>query len=169
MFSTIDHLTGAVGVRLQRVALTLLGKPDLTFLDQNLAIGGHCNIKKLWKNNIQAILDLREENQDSPQELEKYSMQYLRLPISDSSTPTLENALNAIQWIKSRLDDNRKVFVHCNLGRGRAPLLACTYLISQGIDKENALRIVQKKRKYTYLNKKQLNWINEFHNTIFKS
>ncbi|MFQ5970360.1 MAG: dual specificity protein phosphatase family protein [Nitrososphaerales archaeon] len=153
-------------VRLRRIFLNASGKPDTSFINPNLAIGGVCSVERLWRDGIRAILDLREEAEDSQEDLQKYSMIYIRIGLPDRGTPTFEDASNALNWIRSNLDKNKKVFIHCNLGRGRAPLLACIYLMSAGMNAETAIRSVKRVRKYTYFNSKQLQWIHEFQNQI---
>jgi len=164
MFGTIDHVTGAIGVRVRRLYLGVRKKPDISFLNKNLGVGGVCKIEDLTKVGIQSILDLRQETEDSPNELEKYNIKYLQIKIPDRNIPTLIDIKNGIEWISLNLEQNKKVFVHCNLGRGRGPLLVILYLISKGQDKDEAIKYVKKIRRYSYLNKNQLRLIDEFQN-----
>jgi len=166
MFGTIDHVIGAARVRIRRFCLKAKNKPDISFLDSNLGVGGATNIEFLAKKNIQSILDLRDEAEDDPNELKKYNINYLRIKISDRSIPTLSNAKEGVDWITSNIEQKKKVFIHCNLGRGRGPLFAILYLISQGKDKDEAIKYVKKIRRDAFLNKKQLKLINEFQNSI---
>jgi len=166
MFGIIDHLTGAIRVRIRRFYLNAKNKPDISFLDSNLGVGGATNIEFLAKKDIQSILDLRDETEDDPDELKKFNINYLRIKIPDRSIPTLSDAKNGINWIKSNIEQKKKTFIHCNLGRGRGPLYAILFLISQGKDKDDAIRHVKKIRSYTYLNKHQLKLINEFQDYV---
>lgn len=149
-------------MRLRRFFLNVKNMPDLSIVDSNLYIGGFCKIKNLSDYGIQAILDLREEGEDDSKDLEKYSMQYLRIGIHDRGIPTLHDTQSALDWIRHHLNDNKKVFIHCNLGRGRAPLMACLYLISKDVERRSAIKLVKKSRKYTYFNQNQLQYINKF-------
>ena len=168
MFNTLDHVTGAAGVRIRRFYLSVNNNPDISFLNPNLGVGGASNIETLAKKGIQSILDLRDETEDNPDELKKYKINYLRIKIPDRSIPSLSDAKKGTDWIKSNIEQNNKVFIHCNLGRGRGPLFAILYLISQGKDKDEAIKYVKKIRKYAFLNKNQLNLIHEFQNYISK-
>lgn len=156
MFSKIDHVIGAILVRLRRRQLKSLRKPDLSLIIPNLYIGGSTEINLLSQNNISSILDLRKENKDNHNELKKFSIDYLQIKIPDRDIPNNDQINSAISWINSNLKNNRKVFVHCNLGRGRAPLIACLYLISKGMTYTEAITHVKKRRRYTYFNQKQL-------------
>jgi len=162
MFNTFDHITGAIGVRARRFYLSVRKKPDISFLNKNLGLGGVCNIEDLTKAGIQSILDLRQEKEDNPHELEKYNLKYLQIKIADRSIPTLSEIKNGIEWLTLNIEQNKKVFVHCNLGRGRAPLFVILYLISKGQDKDDAIKYVKKIRRYSYLNKNQLKLIDDF-------
>jgi len=166
MFGIIDHLTGAVRVRIRRFFLNAKNKPDISFLDSNLGVGGATNIEFLAKNDIQSILDLREETEDDPEKLKKYKINYLRIKITDRNIPTLSDVKNGINWITLNIEQKKKVFIHCNLGRGRGPLFAILYLISQGKHKDESIKYVKKIRRDAFLNKKQLKLIDEFQNSI---
>ena len=166
MFGTIDHVTGAARVRIRRFYLKAKNKPDISFLDSNLGVGGATNIEFLVKKNIQSILDLRDEAEDDLNELKKHNISYLRIKIPDKSIPTFSNIKKGVDWITSNIKQKNKVFIHCNLGRGRGPLFAVLYLISQGKDKDESIKYVKKIRRDAFLNKKQLKLINEFQNSI---
>jgi protein-tyrosine phosphatase len=109
-------------------------------------------------------LDLRKESCDDEYMIKKFSMNYFQLMIPDRGIPTIEETQNAINWINVQIQQKRKVFVHCNLGRGRGPLLIILYLISKGMNAETAINFVKRKRCFTYLNKKQIDFIKEFQN-----
>jgi len=57
---------------------------------------------------------------------------------------------------------NKITFVHCNLGRGRATLAAMSFLLKEGLDWTIALKKI-KKRRFVYLNKKQMNFLEKFY------
>ena len=103
---------------------------------------------------------------DNPEQIKKFGINYLRVKISDRGIPSIQDTIMAVEWIKSKLSDNDKVFIHCTLGRGRGPLLAVLYLIYQGTDKIEAITNVKKIRRYAYLNSKQLEFITEFQNYL---
>ncbi len=166
MFGKIDHVYGAVGVRARRLLLKAKNNPDISLLNPNLGVGGACNVEGIANYGIKSILDLREESRDNPEQIKKFGINYLRIKISDRGTPSIQDTMMAVEWIKSKLSDNDKVFIHCTLGRGRGPLLAVLYLIYQGTEKIEAIKNVKKIRRYAYLNSKQLEFITEFQNYL---
>ena len=166
MFGKIDHVSGAVLVRIRRLLLKAKNNPDISFLNPNLGVGGTCNVEGIANYGIKSILDLREESMDNPEQIKKFGINYLRIKISDRGIPSIQDTMMAVEWIKSKLSDNDKVFIHCTLGRGRGPLLAVLYLIYQGTEKIEAIKNVKKIRRYAYLNSKQLEFITEFQNYL---
>ena len=103
MFSKIDHVIGAILVRLRRRQLKSLRKPDLSLIIPNLYIGGSTEINLLSQNNISSILDLRKENKDNHNELKKFSIDYLQIKIPDRDIPNNDQINSAISWINSNL------------------------------------------------------------------
>ena len=164
MFSFFDHVYGGFSVRGHRYLKKLRNSADMSLINSNLAVGGTGNIKNITKKGMQSILDLRKESCDDKYMIKKYSIHYLRIMISDRGVPSIQETQNAIDWIETQIQQRRKVFVHCNLGRGRGPLLIVLYLISKGMNSKLAINIVKEKRSFTYLNKKQINFIREFEN-----
>lgn len=164
MFSIFDHLYGALTVRIHRYLNKKKNLADISLINSNLFVGGTNDIEIIAKNNIKAILDLRKESNHDEDRLKEFSMQHFKLSIPDRNSPTLEETQNAIKWIDLQIVQNRKVFVHCNLGRGRGPLMVILYLISKGMNPESAIDFVKKKRPFTFLNKKQVSFIKKFQN-----
>ena len=162
MFNILDHLYGALTVRIHRYINKKKKSADISLIKSNLFVGGTNDIEIIAKNNIQAILDLRKESHHDKDKLKKFSMQHFKLSIPDRNTPTLEETQNAIKWIDSQIVQNKKVLVHCNLGRGRGPLMVILYLISKGMNPESAIDFVKKKRPFIFLNKKQISFIKQF-------
>jgi len=165
MLDIIDHAYGAVGIRIRRYFLKRRGMPDLSFINENLCFGGVCSIESLSRNGIQAILDLREEARDNIEEFEKYPINYLKVGIRNRKTPDRDQLNQILDWIKINVEDGKKVFIHCNLGRGRAPSIVAAYLISQGMDSKNSIKFIKKNRRYAYFNQDQQKFLEEFEKT----
>lgn len=128
--------------------------PDIVFVKENLGFGGATSYSELEKLGFTAILDLRNEVIESP--VENKSIKYKKIGIVDGKAPSKSQISQIISWMTESLNSGEKVFVHCNLGRGRATLVVSLYLLSKGETLDSALRLV-KKRRFVYLNKFQLN------------
>lgn len=160
MFNTLDHLLGAITVRFHRI---MLGKkPDISLINQNLSVGGVSKIEYLAREGIMAIVDMRAEAQDNPTEIKRFKMNYARLSVQDRGVPDLNEVLHMITWIRDKHKQGFKVFIHCNLGRGRGPLMTVLYLIAEGMKTDEAIQIVRKARPYCYFNPIQLHMIKKF-------
>lgn len=161
MFTIWNHFAGAITVRIHRFLLVLKNKPDAVLILPNLFVGGNSNIINLKKLAINSILDLTE-NQNNKRDAKNFSINYLGLPIPDRGIPSLADSFMATKWIQTQLDNNGTVFVHCDLGRGRGPLLIILYLISRGMTKDDAIKLTKNKRSYIFLNNKQLSLLSMF-------
>jgi len=161
MFTKIDLLVGAVGIRLSRKLKKILNRPDVVYVKNNLAFGGHTPYEELQKLKIDTIIDLRIE---TPSELiDREVFEYHKIGIEDGDIPT-KSQINQIHKIISEKESQGKTtFIHCNLGRGRATLTIFSYLLKEGNNWETALKIIRK-RKYVHLNKKQLNFLKNWYN-----
>jgi len=158
--SVIDLIKGAFGIRVLRKYRSLLNLPDMVFVSENLAFGGFTSYSKLEKKGITTILDLRAETLEEKIDNEK--LKYKKIRILDSGIPTYTEIYEIVNWIKDSIDLDEKVFVHCNLGRGRASLVIAIYSIYEGKSLQSALNII-KKRRFTYLNQKQLNFLKNYY------
>lgn len=167
MFSVWNHLIGALMVRIHRFLLRLNKKPDSVLISPNLFFGGFSNLSTLKKIGINSIVDLTE-SQYNKNDSNKFSINYYSLPIPDRGIPTMNEALTTIKWIQNQLKNNEKVFVHCNLGRGRGPLLTALYLISTGRNKNTVIELLRKKRPYVFFNRKQQEFMDLFEKNYSK-
>jgi len=164
-FQKHDLIIGAIGIRLMRKLKQRRNEADVVFIDKNLTFGGITNYEKLSKSGITAILDLREEEPD--EKTNRLNLKYLKIGIPDGSIPTSNQISKIIKWVKERRDNNDIVFIHCNLGRGRATLVTILCQISEGMSFEQAITLV-KKRRFVYLNKNQLKCVKNFESSFFK-
>lgn len=161
MFTKFDLIIGAVGIRLLRKYKKIRNIPDVVFVKKNLSLGGKTTYEDLSKMNIDTVIDLRAEIKEEFEENNSFS--YHKIGIIDGSVPT-ESQINQIhKIIDDCIKQDKIVFVHCNLGRGRASLVTLSYLLREGIDWETAMTIM-KKRKFVYLNNKQLNFLKNWRN-----
>ena len=157
--SKIDLFTGAIGIRISRKLKSFRNKPDIVHTKGNLYFGGTTSYLQLQKAGITSILDLRAE---SPQEkISNNLLKYKKIKIIDGDVPSALQSKIIITWLEDTLNQGEKVFVHCNLGRGRATLVTALYLIHEGLSLDETLNII-KKRKFVYLNNKQLDFLKNF-------
>jgi len=161
MFTIIDLIIGAVGIRLIRKYKKIRKIPDVVFVKKKLAFGGKTSYSKLLKLKVNTVIDLRAESTN--EFIENSLIKYHKIGITDGGIPTKSQLDKIHKIIEENIKGGNGVFVHCNLGRGRATLATLSYLLSDGLDWESSFKMVRK-RKFVYLNKKQINFLKIWYN-----
>ena len=106
----------------------------------------------LAKEGVSVDISLQMESIDSPYGVDIY----LWLPTKDLM-PVSPDALSlGIAALAKLIDQKRKIYVHCQNGHGRAPMLVMAYfMIARGLSPEDAEALVSKKRPSVHLEKNQ--------------
>jgi len=105
----------------------------------------------LKKENITADISLEELRIDQPFGVSAY----LWLPTPDHTPPTKDQLVLGSMTLKTLVEQNKKVYVHCKNGHGRASTFVIAYLITQGHTLEEAESIVKKGRPTMHLQDSQ--------------
>jgi len=151
-----DLIVGAVLARLYKILSLLRLRPNMNRVTQNVWVGGVNHPYFIVDKDFDAVVDLRMKNDGKYNSyLQKSGIQCLKRPTPDGSGISPRGLLDTVEWIVARVRTGAKVLIHCDLGRGRAALVASSYLVYSGLDPETALRFVKKKRRITHLNGRQ--------------
>ena len=158
----LELVIGGILARLLKlVALTGM-RSNLNRVVDNFWIGGVNTSHIIISNRFSAVLDLRTNDDDQYRKsLEDYSITYKNVKIPDRQGALPQTLQEIVGWIADRAT-KEKILVHCNLGRGRAGLVAAAYLVYKGTEPEKALKEVRKVRRVTYLNNKQRESLQQF-------
>lgn len=109
---------------------------DLSWVTPQLAVGGGlppCAAERLARRHgVSHVVDLRVEACDDAAELRRHGLALLHLPTEDGRGVSQQMLDEGVAWVGARLDDGRKVLVHCQHGVGRSPLLALCVLVARG-------------------------------------
>jgi protein-tyrosine phosphatase len=109
---------------------------DLDWITPNLVVGGRLaelGIGALAREHgITHVVDLRSEEQDDAQLLERNGIQLLHLPTPDRFPPQLEQLREGAEWVIAAQRKGGKVAIHCEHGIGRSALLAACVLVQGG-------------------------------------
>jgi diacylglycerol kinase family enzyme len=116
------------------------------------------DMAELKAYDVSAILDVTAEFDGLDWSTSNQELQYLNIPVLDHQSPTEAQLLHGTNWIQTQIDADRKVVIHCALGRGRSVLVMIAYLLSK---KEyptiqSALQKIQGIRHTAGLNNSQL-------------
>ncbi len=116
------------------------------------------DIDTMKEHGITAILDVTCEFDGLEWSSTQENINYLNIPVLDHRVPTRSQLNQAINWIDHHVKEDRRVVVHCALGRGRSVFVMAAYLLSQ--DKEagvhKVLAQIKETRETANLNKHQL-------------
>jgi protein-tyrosine phosphatase len=102
------------------------------------------------------------ETSKIPEEFAIINLRYL--PEGDYiKAEDLETVVNSINYNLTKFP----VFCHCRHGRGRAPVVACAFLIKyRGMSVYNAISFVEDKRPNTCINTVQIQCLEDFSNKV---
>ncbi len=123
------------------------------------------DIDTLKENGITAILDVTCEFDGLEWSSTQENISYLNIPVLDHSVPTHSQLNQAINWIHNHIKEDRRVVVHCALGRGRSVFVMAAYLLSQdkNADVHQVLAQIKETRETANLNKHQLRHLAKRH------
>ncbi len=134
---------------------------ELTFnfnkITENIYIGNNqcCHIGLdllLQKEDIFADLSLEENEIDRPIGVKSF----LWLPIIDHTPPDIDQMNMGINFIEEVIKINKKIYVHCKNGHGRAPTIVIAYMMKkENKTFEEAFEIVKSKRPVIHLDEIQ--------------
>ncbi len=138
-------------------------QPNFSLITNQLAVGGLNSVSTISKSGFGFIVDLREANTGAEEGAAKRtSIDYLNVPTSDNHTPSQKD----LELISARIDleiaSGKKVIIHCEEGRGRAPSVACAYLMSKGLSFWKASDLIKSKRALVNFSTDQLSSLEEF-------
>lgn len=122
------------------------------------------DIPQLNAEGITAVLDVTAEFAALDWATSDEGIQYLNIPILDHAIPTDDQLSQAVRWLHAQQAGQKKILVHCALGRGRSVLVLAAYLFSQQNSRsaEQAVALIKAVRVTARLNKRQLKALRQF-------
>lgn len=89
--------------------------------------------KKLFADKkISAVLDITVENREPIFIAKNKSIQYLRIPILDKTSPTVEQLQQGVAWGLTQVNQGRNLYVHCTGGHERSATFVAALLLRSG-------------------------------------
>jgi len=135
---------------------------DFSWINEQIAVSGAISDKdiiRLKDAGIDAIIDVRSEYCDNTELIEKSGMQFFRIEIDDRYSPTFEQLKIIFNFVEPLLDKGKKIFIHCQNGCGRAPLLAIAILAKRGMKIPDAAALVKDRHPWTGFSQPQEEFI----------
>lgn len=145
-----NHLTGKKGFDYNQIT-------DEVFIGTNMC----CQFgfsKELLSKGVRADISLEKDRTDTPRGVDYF----LWLPTEDGEAPSPKNIEIGVQFLNFLIGNKIKTFIHCKNGHGRAPTLFAAYLISRGMNAQDAIKLIASKRPAIHLTEAQMQALNEF-------
>ncbi len=101
---------------------------------------------KMSSWGITSVVNMRKEFDDQTKGIAP--ARYLHLPTIDDDAPSLDQLQVGVDFIREELDSGGIVYVHCGAGVGRAATMAAAYLVSTGLDVEEAWHHIRTVRPF---------------------
>ncbi|MDW8034045.1 MAG: dual specificity protein phosphatase family protein [Nitrososphaerota archaeon] len=92
--------------------------------------------------------------------------EYTHSPIKDFHAPNLNQLENLIEWIDSRVKENRPVLIHCRAGIGRTSTIIAAYLIKKGYEVNDAIMTVRKRIPLALEVDEQISIVYKYYETL---
>lgn len=107
--------------------------------------------EQLLKDGIRADVSLEKDRVDAPFGVDFY----IWIPVKDNEAPTPDQLEFGVQTLEKLVAMQKKVYVHCKNGHGRAPTLVAAYLIKKGKTVEEVIAFLKSKRSSIHLTETQ--------------
>jgi len=133
---------------------------DGIFVGTNQCCQTHFD-EQLKNQGIMADISLEEDRLDAPFGVDFY----VWMPVKNHVAPT-ENQLDfGVSVLQKLVAMDKKIYVHCKNGHGRAPTLVAAYLVEKGKSPEEAEVFIKTKRPTIHLEEVQRQALREFSKT----
>ncbi len=147
-------------------ARILTGAPieHLSAVTPQLHVGGQHRPRgwnRMVERGITAVVNMREEwHDDVAQGIG--GERHLHLITVDNTPPALEDLQRGVDFIAAEIEQGGKVYIHCGVGVGRAPVMAAAYLVSTGLTPEEAMSKIRVARPFVHPTPGQLEQLERF-------
>src|SRR3989304_179988 len=84
------------------------------------------------------------------------------IPINDFKAPKLADIGEFVKFIDSKIQEGKRIVVHCYAGMGRTNIMLASYLVYLGMKPDKALDIVKEKRPDQSINEEQEEALREY-------
>lgn len=141
---------------------------DNIFIGSDLCKGNECPIHGPEFERLQILAEINlsaEKKEIPPDGIDIYAW----IPTADKHAPTQEQLDFGTAIINEAVRNNKKIYIHCKNGHGRAPTMVIAYLIRyQGKTINEAFTMVLNKRMEVHLELVQREALEKFEASLIK-
>jgi len=144
----------------------VIGSPiwALSEVSPNLLLGGQHyyqrGYRRMLEYGITAVVNMRRRHSDIDKGIA--GQRHLQLATVDNTPPSVDDLTRGVAFIGAEIESGGKVYVHCAVGCGRAPTMTAAYLVSTGLEPEEALQRIRQVRPFINPTRKQRQVLSEF-------
>jgi protein-tyrosine phosphatase len=152
-----NHVTGHKGFDYSQIT-------DEVYIGTNMC----CQLgfsKELLSKGVRADISLEQDRTDAPEGVDYF----LWLPTVNKEPPKPKDLEIGVKFLDFLISNKVKTFIHCRNGHGRAPTLFAAYLISRGMEVEEAIKLMTSKRPAVSLSESQVRALHEFKKNMTKN
>lgn len=155
MLNTLKSHLKSTGLFLQywsdNIYRVLFGMPRLKRcqVTADVFLGSQYNrvgLRKMKALGITGIINMRMHSVYNEAAYEGFH--YLHLPTPDNTPPPLETLIKGAEFAAHEIKNGGKIYIHCRQGLGRGPTMCIAYLISTGLNYNDAFAMVRKVRTF---------------------
>jgi hypothetical protein len=126
-------------------------QPEFSWLRDSLAVGGSfprgAAARLARECGIGAVIDVRLEDCDVPEELAACGLAFLHLPTEDACAVSQEMLDAGVRFARDAETGGGKLLIHCQHGIGRSATVALCVLVDRGHPPMEALAIAKDARE----------------------
>jgi hypothetical protein len=126
-------------------------QPELDWVLASLAVGARfppgAAVRLARDCGVGAVIDVRIEDSDRPEELSACGLRFLHLPTEDACAVSQEMLDQGVEFAREAAGAGRRLLVHCQHGIGRSALVALCVLVDRGRAPLDALALAKYARE----------------------
>jgi len=160
----------AILAGIDRLIREVTGLPYERFsrITSQIYLGGQpraARMRQLAARGITAVVNMRSEY-DYPVETQWGALEYLYLPTTDNTAPSLEHLREGVAFIKEEIARGGKIYIHCWEGLGRGPTMVAAYFISLGLSPAAAVDKIREVRGFIHLTPEQVEQLTTYADSL---
>lgn len=125
-------------------------RANLDWITEDLAVGGSfpsgAATRLARDHGVGAVIDVRVETSDDPEELAACGLQFLHLPTEDMLGVSQAMLDQGVDFARRVAAEGRRLLVHCEHGIGRSATVALCVLADRGLSPVEALTLAKDAR-----------------------